>query len=58
MLKNFKISKPFLEKIPVFKFLSKKQLDFIAYNMNNLYYQEGEYIFKEGDDATAFYIIV
>lgn len=58
MLKNFKIGKPFLEKIPVFKFLSKKQLDFIAYSMNNLYYQKGEEIFKEGDDATAFYIIV
>lgn len=58
MMKNYKIGKPFLEKIPLFKFFSKKQLDFIAYNMNTLHYHQGEEIYKEGDDANAFYIIV
>ena len=57
-MKNFKLGKPFLEKIQTFKFLSKKQIDHIAYNMNTLYYKEDQEIFKLDDDATAFYIII
>ena len=59
MLKeNFKIAKPLLQNIPLFHFLSKNQLNSFAYAMNSLHYAKKEEIFKEGDDANSFFIIV
>ena len=55
--KNYRIAKPFLQKVPLFQFLSKNQLNSIAYAMNTLKYQSGSIIFKEGDDANSFYIV-
>ena len=55
--KNYKIAKPFLQKVPVFQYLSTNQINSIAYSMNNLKYRPNEVIFKQGDDATSFYII-
>lgn len=55
---NYKIAKPLVSKLTFFNFLSNKQKDAIAYNMNTLKYEKNEIIFKEGDDATSFYILV
>ena len=55
---NYRLAKPFVCKLPLFSFLSSKQKDAISYNMNTLKYQVGDAIFKEGDDATSFYIII
>lgn len=57
-MKNYRIGKPLLEKISMFKYMSKKQINYIAYNMNSLKYLSQEEIFKEGDDANSFFIIV
>ena len=55
--RNYKIAKPLLLKVPLFQFLAKNQLNSIAYAMNSLNYNSGDFIFKEGDDANAFYIV-
>ena len=55
---NYRLAKPFVSKLPIFSFLSNKQKDAISYNMNTLKYQDGDSIFKEGDDAASFYIII
>lgn len=55
---NYRIAKPFVNKLGLFNFLSNKQKDAISYNMNTLKYSEHETIFKEGDDATSFYVII
>ena len=55
---NYRLAKPFVSKLAIFSFLSNKQKDGISYNMNTLKYQEGDVIFKEGDDAASFYIII
>jgi len=55
---NYRLAKPFVSKLQIFSFLSNKQKDAISYNMNTLKYQEGDAIFKEGDDAASFYIII
>lgn len=55
---NYRLAKPFVSKLSIFSFLSNKQKDAISYNMNTLKYQEGNAIFKEGDDAASFYIII
>jgi len=44
--KNYKIAKPFLQKVPLFQFLSTNQINSIAYSMNNLKYRPQEAIFK------------
>ena len=58
MIKNYRIGRPLLEKISMFKFMSKKQINYIAYNMNSLKYGAGEEIFQQGDDANSFFIIL
>ena len=55
---NYKIAKPFVNKLPLFNFLSNKQKDAISYNMNTLKYDEKEAIFKTGDDAISFFVII
>jgi hypothetical protein len=55
---NFRIAKPFVNKLPMFGFLSSKQKDAISYNMNTLKYEQDQCIFKQGDDALSFFIII
>lgn len=55
---NYRLAKPFVHKLPLFSFLSNKQKDSISYNMNSLKYSPNEFIFKEGDDAASFFIII
>ena len=55
---NFKIAKPFVSKLPMFSFLTTKQKDAISYNMNTLKYEMSETIFKAGEDALSFFIII
>jgi CRP-like cAMP-binding protein len=37
---NYKIAKPYVNKIPIFKYLTSKQRDSISYHMNTLKYEE------------------
>jgi cGMP-dependent protein kinase len=55
---NFRVAKPFVNKLPLFSFLSAKQKDAISYNMNTLKYDAGDSIFKAGDDAVSFIVII
>lgn len=55
---NYRLAKPFVHKLPIFSFLTNKQKDAISYNMNSLKYEEKDIIFKEGDDASSFFIII
>ena len=55
---NYRLAKPFVHKLPLFSFLTNKQKDAISYSMNTLKYGEKETIFKEGDDAASFFIII
>lgn len=55
---NYKLAKPLVGKLPIFGFLSPKQKDAVSYNMNTLKYAQGEAIFKQGDDAVSFFIII
>ena len=55
---NYKIAKPFVNKLSLFSFLSNKQKNAISYNMNTLKYDEKEAIFKTGDDAISFFVII
>ena len=55
---NYKIAKPFVDKLPLFSFLTPKQRDAISYNMNTLKYAENEAIFKAGDYAVSFFAII
>lgn len=55
---NYKIAKPYVNKLPIFKYLTSMQRNSISYLMNTLKYEEKETVFKAGDDATSFYIII
>lgn len=55
---NFKVARTYVCKLPIFNFLTTKQKDAISYNMNTLKYEEKQIVFKEGEDAMCFYIIV
>lgn len=55
---NFKISQPYVNRLPLFQFLTDKQKISISYNMNTLKYCENEIIFKANDDAISFFIII
>jgi len=37
---NYKVAKPFVNKLPLLNFLTNKQRDAISYNMNTLKYAE------------------
>ena len=55
---NFKIAKPYVNKLQIFKYLTDKQKDAISYRMNTLKYDANDIIFNVGDAATSFYIIL
>jgi len=55
---NYKISKPYVYKLPLFNFLTNKQRDSISYNMNTLKYEQNDIIFETGDDAISFFVIL
>ena len=55
---NYKVAKPLVNKLPLFSYLNPKQKDSISYSMNTLKYEQGEAIFKAGDDAISFFVIV
>lgn len=55
---NYKLAKPYVNRLPIFSFLTGKQRDEVSYHMNALKYEAKETIFKAGDDATSFYIIM
>jgi cGMP-dependent protein kinase len=38
---NYKVAKPFVNKLPLFSFLNPKQKDSISYSMNTLKYAQG-----------------
>ena len=46
-----------LKRVPVFAACSDEQLHFIADRTRLMEYKKGEYIFREGDKAEAFYIV-
>lgn len=55
---NYKIAKPYVNKTPIFKYLTSKQRDAVSYHMNTLKYEQNEIVFKAGDAATSFCIII
>jgi hypothetical protein len=55
---NFKIAKPHVNKLQIFKYLTEKQKNAISYRMHTLKYEPNDIIFNLGDSATSFYIIL
>jgi hypothetical protein len=55
---NYKIAKPYVSKTPIFKYLTSKQRDAVSYHMTTLKYEENDTVFKAGDAATSFCIIL
>lgn len=58
MKKNFALSKTYIDKLPIFSYLTNTQRDSISYKMLNLKYADNEVIFKEDDDANSFFIVI
>lgn len=48
----------FLQKVPIFKDLTVKELGQIASISESLEYEEGEYLFREGDIGYNAYVII
>ena len=57
MKDNYNVAKSYIEKIGIFKFLSKKEKNTLAYNAHCIKFEKDEVIFTQGDDANAFYIL-
>jgi CRP/FNR family transcriptional regulator, cyclic AMP receptor protein len=47
-----------LQSVPLFKGLSSKDLDFLAYSVQVHRYRSGEVIFNQGDEGDTMYIVV
>ena len=56
--KDFNLAKQHIEKASIFKYLTSKERNLLAYNTNTLRFEEGATIFKEKDDASSFFIII
>lgn len=57
-LRNYDIAKKYIDSLSFFSHFTEAQKDSIAYSMFILKYENKEIIFKEKDDANAFFIIV
>jgi CRP-like cAMP-binding protein len=47
----------FLHEVPLFRGLSPAELELVAGCGSNVRFQEGELLFRDGEDADSFYII-
>lgn len=56
-MKNFSNARKHIQKASIFNYLTERQKIAITYNTHSLKYEKDQVIFKEGDDATSFYII-
>lgn len=52
------MAKLHIEKASIFKYLSTKERNVIAYNAYTLRFEKDSIIFKEGDDANSFFIVI
>ena len=57
-VKNYDVAKKYLDSITFFSNFTETQKDSIAYAVVVLKYENRETIFKEKDDANAFFIII
>ena len=57
-IKNYDIAKEYIQKAHIFNYLTSREKNAIAYNAHSLKYQKGEVLFKEGDDANSFYMVI
>lgn len=55
--KNYTISKEFILNLPLFRFLTKREKNVLAYNTILLRYDKDASIFEKGDDASSFFIV-
>ena len=55
--KNYTIAKHFMDKISLFRYLTKREKNMLAYNTLLLKYDQGSVIFSEGDDANNFFVV-
>ena len=50
-------TKACVRNVPIFSGLNDEEIVLLQQEIKNQTYQKGEYIFQEGEDATAFYVI-
>lgn len=48
----------FLRSLPLFQFFGEDQLQLVAFNCNHRGYEDGQHLFKKGEQATSAFIIV
>jgi NTE family protein len=56
--KNYQLAKSYIDKITLFKYLTSKEKTNLAYHTHSLKFNKGDVVFKEGDDANSFFIII
>ena len=57
-IKNYDIAKEYIKNAHIFNYLTSREKNAIAYNAHSLQYQKGDILFKEGDDANSFYMVI
>jgi CRP-like cAMP-binding protein len=48
----------FLRGLPLFQFFTEDQLQLLAFNCNHRGYEDGQLLFKKGEQAVSAYIVV
>ncbi len=56
--KNFEMAKIHIEKASIFKYLTTKERNVIAYNAYTLRFEKNSILFSKGDDVNAFFIVI
>ena len=56
--KDFNLAKQHIEKASIFRYLTSKERNLLAYNTNTLRFEKDAIIFKERDDANSFFIVI
>ena len=57
-IKNYENVKEHVKNSKIFNYLTTREKNAISYNSHELKFHKGEIIFKEGDDANSFFIVM
>lgn len=56
--KQFHSAKNYIDKVPIFKYLTKREKTALAYNTHFLKFNKDTVIFEKGEPANCFYILI
>jgi CRP-like cAMP-binding protein len=55
--RGYRIARPYMDRIPIFRFLTDQEKDAVSVAMAVMKYEKGETIFTQGEEASTFAII-